>query len=92
MKYNVVPRIEMGDGKQNAILFFPEERESNGDIGIYVKFGQHGNACHEYYTKNTRPPASVTEWKECLALIEEERTLGPSEDWGEAVIRTKLAY
>ncbi len=88
--YTVLPRIETSGGSRMPILIFPSELERGNALGAYVHIGQHCSASREYVRCKTRPPRTVAEWQSCLGLIEEERTLGPKEDWLEARIVTRL--
>jgi hypothetical protein len=90
-QYHVVPRMEYFRelGAWNAILFFPDQEERDHGIGIYCRIEQHSSASRGYFYR-TRAPRTVDEWQECLGLIEEERALGPEEDWLEAVITTRI--
>jgi hypothetical protein len=90
-EYAVVPRMEPWEGlkRWKALLFFPDQPELHRDLSIYAKVGQHGTSSRAYFYR-TRPPHTIAEWKECCDLMEEERTLGPKEDWLEAVIVTGI--
>lgn len=82
--YSVLPRIEHDDTLTSGwgpLLIFPATRERDGSLGAYAKIGQHCSADPKYIREDTRPPRTVEEWRACLDLIEEERTLGPKEEW-----------
>jgi hypothetical protein len=90
--YIVVPRMEYNKYSRTweAILFLPPPEPNWGEIDIYVHVGQHSSVDRLFFYSGTRPPQSVKEWKEALDLIEEERTMGPEEDWLKADIRQKI--
>jgi hypothetical protein len=90
-KYKVIPRMEhFEDGPWNAILFLPDAPSLPDNVMTYEKIGQHGEAARNYFSR-TRAPHTVSEWQECIDLIEEERTLGPQADRYEAVIATRIS-
>lgn len=86
--YTVIPRMEKSLFREEVIplLVIPCLRDSQGAVGIYAKIGQHGYAAPLYIQDSTRPPKTVAEWRACLDLIEEERTLGPRSEQLEAII------
>ena len=91
--YPVLPRIESDPVFRVGwapLLVFPLDRERDGTVGIYAKLGQHCTAALSYIRENTRPPRTVEEWRACLDLIEEERTLPPEDERLEARIVARL--
>lgn len=56
-----------GGKNGNPVLFFPEYSVNRGRIAYYVRVGEHGEACLNYY-RGLRNPRTINEHNEALAL------------------------
>lgn len=69
MKHTIKYIAKWEGGKNgNPVLFFPEYSVNRGRIAYYVRTGEHGEACLNYYS-GLRNPRTVAEHGEVLALM-----------------------
>lgn len=70
---DVIKRVAKVDSE--ALLFFIGDSVSRGMLSSYAHIGQHSEASWEYYTQDTRAPASEHEQRQCERLLEEWRDM-----------------